>query len=339
MAAYYRATLAEFLGSSEDEIFLPLLRPYNELKPQQREAWEIEVKVLKAVFYKLVEFIAVAKDWSLLLEYPIPRRSKRLDAILLADDVIICLEFKTGDQIHSPQIDRQIEDYALDLRDFHKESNNRRIVPISVVPKAPVVTNQIETISKDDAVRDVKRANESDLATIISTAYRAEHRDDSRPINASAWDESTYHPVPTIIEAAESLYGGHKVEEIAHSYAGNESLATTSNRLIKIIQEAQQRKERVICFVTGIPGAGKTLVGLSLVHNPILRGDGSTGGVFLSGNKPLVDVVSAAIKRDKKRREKERDAERVIGTRIQNIHTVIIYNRAEFPLFNLWPPH
>jgi hypothetical protein len=179
-----------------------------------------------------------------------------------------------------------------------------------------------------------KRANQSDLATIIAAAYKAEHSDNSKLIDASSWDSSVYHPVPTIVEAAESLFAGHKVEEITHAHAGDESLLATSNKLVQIIQGAQQRGEKVICFVTGIPGAGKTLIGLSLVHNPILRRDGSTGGVFLSGNKPLVSVVSAAIQRDQKRREKEGDAERVVGTRIQNIHTVIkdALSRSETPL-------
>ena len=170
------------------------------------------------------------------MEYPIPRRHKRLDAVLLAGDVIICLEFKTEDKAHSLQPQRQVEDYALDLRDFHEASRDRRIVPVVIVPKAPPATDSSVQISTD-AVRDVKLANASDLTQTLLAAFNAEHRDDSVPIDPAAWDNSPYRPVPTIIEAAEVLFAGHNVSEIAHSYAGATNLTITSDRLVEIIQK------------------------------------------------------------------------------------------------------
>src|ERR1039457_598192 len=324
MAAFYRAVLDDFLADSPEKILGALLHSYqhNELQKRQTKAWEKEIAVLKAACAELIRLAPAAAKWSLLMEYPIPRRPKRLDAVLLAADIIICLEFKTEDKAHSLQPQRQVEDYALDLRDFHEASRNRRIVPVVVVPKAPPATDSNGQISTD-AVRDVKLANASDLAQTLLTAFNAEHRDDSAPIDPTAWDKSPYRPVPTIIEAAEVLFAGHNVSEIAHSYAGATNLTITSNRLVEIIQQAQRQSEKVICFVTGVPGAGKTLAGLNVVHNPALRREGRPAGVFLSGNGPLVKIVSAAIARDHKRRVRETGGERTVGTFIQNVHVFV----------------
>ena len=324
MAAFYRATLADFLAHSPDEILGSLLRSYqhNELQKRQTKAWEIEIEVLKSACGELIRHTPATAKWSLLLEYPIPRRHKRLDAVLLAADVIFCLEFKTADKAHSLQPRRQAEDYALDLRDFHEASRDRRLVPVVVVPKAAPARSPSDQISTD-AVRDVRQANASDLAPILLGAFDAEHRADSMPIDPTAWDNSPYRPVPTIIEAAEVLFAGHNVSEIAHSHAGVTNLTTTSDRLVDIIQQAQRRSEKVICFVTGVPGAGKTLAGLNIVHNPALRQEGRPAGVFLSGNGPLVKIVSAAIARDHKRRVRETGGERTVGTFIQNVHVFV----------------
>jgi hypothetical protein len=129
--------------------------------------------------------------------------------------------------------------------------------------------------------------------------------------------------VPTIIEAAEALFAGHNVREIAHSHAGATNLTLTSDKLVEIIQRAQQQRLKVACFVTGVPGAGKTLAGLNVAHNPVLRQQGRPPGVFLSGNGPLVRIVSAAIARDFKRRTKTGGAERTTGTFIQNVHAFV----------------
>jgi hypothetical protein len=331
MAAFYRASISDFLEHSPREILGSLLGSYqhNELQKRQTKAWEKEIVVLKAACTELVSLAPTTAKWSLLMEYPIPRRPKRLDAVLLAADVIICLEFKTEDKSYTLQPQRQVEDYALDLRDFHQASRDRRIVPVVVVPKAPSATGPGVYISTD-AVRDVKLANASDLAKTLLTAFNAEHRDDSAPIDPSAWDKSPYRPVPTIIEAAEVLFAGHNVSEITHSYAGATNLTITSNRLVEIIQQAQQQSEKVICFVTGVPGAGKTLAGLNVVHNPALRREGRPAGVFLSGNGPLVKIVSAAITRDHKRRVRETGGERTVGTFIQNVHVFVREGQEKF---------
>ncbi len=324
MAAFYRKTLAGFLQDPPEVILGSLLASYqhNELQKKQTEAWKIEIKLLKSTCQELVQFDPANEKWSLLLEYPIPRRSKRLDAVLLAGDVVFCLEFKTRDETHTLQADRQVEDYALDLRDFHEMSADRVIVPLSIVPKAGDFDNErIE--SSEDAVRETIRCNERNLAAIILRKFKGERRSDSQLIDPQKWDKSPYHPVPTIIEAAEALFAGHNVREIARSHAGAINLTKTSDRLVKIVQDAQARSEKVICFVTGIPGAGKTLAGLNVVHNPVLRSDGRPAGIFLSGNGPLVKIVSAAIARDHRRRLGNGNGGRTVGTFIQNVHIFV----------------
>ena len=314
----------KFIWEIWDEILGSLLHSYqhNELQRQQSKAWEVEIAVLKTTCADLIRLDSNSARWSLLLEYPIPRRHKRLDGVLVAADVIFCLEFKTADKAHSAASQRQVEDYALDLRDFHEVSCNCRIVPVVIVPKAPKADNSNDSISTD-AVREVLLANASDLADIILAAFHIEHQSNAKLIDPAAWDDSPYRPVPTIIEAAEALFAGHNVTDIAHSHADAENLNKTSVRLVEIIQKAQRCSEKVVCFVTGIPGAGKTLAGLNVVHSPALRQDGRPAGVFLSGNGPLVKIVSAALARDHKRRILMNGGERTVGTFIQNVHTFV----------------
>lgn len=324
MAAFYRAALDHFVSDDSSRVvgILSSSSQHSELRKRQIRAWEREIEVLKAACTEVLHFAPVAPQWSLLLEYPIPRRRKRLDAVLLAQDVIFCIEFKSEDKAHSLQAKRQVEDYALDLRDFHELSRERTIVPIVVVPKAAGI-EQVRNAGANDAVREVRLANAQDLASILLTDFNVEHSAPSQPIDPIAWDNSPYRPVPSIIEAAEALYAGHNVREITDSHAGTTNLTVTSARILEIIRQSQLRSEKTICFVTGIPGAGKTLVGLDVVHNPELRSEERPAGVFLSGNGPLVQVVSAAIARERKQRDRDLTAVRTVGTFIQNVHAFI----------------
>ncbi len=323
MGAFYRETLANFFGDDPARILgrLSSAVQHRELQRRQITAWKRELAVLLASGKDLVTMFPQARNWSVLLEYPIPRRHRRLDAVLLAADVIFCLEFKTQDKVYTLSAQRQVEDYALDLRDFHKESAGKRIVPIVVVPNAPTVASRSEITT--DPVSGVRLANATNLVEVIAETFSNELRATGYPIDAAEWDNSEYRPVPTIIEAAEALYAGHNVRELVHSHAGVINLTLTSDKLVEIIREAQLKAEKVICFVTGVPGAGKTLAGLNVVHNPALRREGRPAGVFLSGNGPLVKIVSAAISRDQKRRNNRGDEERIVSTFIQNVHTFV----------------
>lgn len=316
MAASYRATLADFLRQSLKEILgsPPDSSKQNESEKRQTKVRGTEIKVLKTAFDELVRRLPAAAEWSLLLEYPVPRRPKPLDAVLLAAGVIFCFEFRTEDTDHSPQSQRQIEDYALDLRDFHQATADRQIVPVVVIPKAASAENSGRKTS-DGPVRDVLLANATDLASVLLTAFESEHQNARNPIDPKVWDNSLYRPVPTILEAAEELFAGHDVREMMRCQTGSANLTDTSDRLVDIIQQAQKRSEKVVCFVTGAPGAGKTLTGLNLVRHPALQRDGRPTALFLSGNSPLVKIVSAALSHngDKPR----------VPSFIQNAHTFV----------------
>lgn len=326
MPAYSRRTVADFLVAESATIVGELITAasaegFADHQHRQTDAWHKEITVFKECFSALSRDDASVGRWSLLLEYPIPRRQRRLDAVILARDVVFAIEFKTEEKKHAASTLRQAEDYALDLRDFHKQSRNRIIVPIAVAPGAEAVP--LAPARSDDPVRAVQRANAGDLGTIIKSSFDAESRSVSESIDPRAWDESEYRPVPTIIEAATALYAGHNVREIAHSAAGATNLSTTTDRLIQIIRSARAKSQKIICFVTGVPGAGKTLAGLNIVHHPELCGDDMSSPIFLSGNGPLVKIVSAAITRDRRRRGGGRDASRMMSTLVQNVHQFV----------------
>lgn len=326
MPAFYRATVADFLADDPSRILGVLVsrsaqQGFTDLKQRQTRAWERQITALRATAAELTVILPASGQWGLLLEYPIPRRQKRIDAVLLAAEVILCVEFKTEEREHPAQARQQAEDYALDLRDFHEESRNRRIVPVAVSLRAGVPPASARA-SESELVRPALATNGDELARVLAEAFAVETRGGAQ-IDVARWDASAYRPVPTIIEAAESLFAGHDVREIAHSHAGATNLTATSTRLLEVIREAQTQRRKVVCFVTGIPGAGKTLAGLNVVHNPSLRREGRAPGVFLSGNGPLVKIVRAAIERDFKRREREKGATRTSGTFIQNVHEFV----------------
>lgn len=326
MPAYYRATLAEFLSDDPSRILGVLAarsaqQGFTDLKQRQTRAWEKQIVALQSTGHQLVERAPGSDAWGLLLEYPIPRRQKRIDAVLLARDVIFCVEFKTEDREHTAQARHQAEDYALDLRDFHEGSRGHPIVPVAVALRAsnsplPRVSAASELVCPTISVGG------DAFAATLGGAFAGKTRGGPQ-LDAARWDTAAYRPVPTIVEAAEALFAGHDVREIAHSHAGATNLSATSARLVEIIRDAQARKLKVACFVTGVPGAGKTLAGLNVVDNPVLRQDGRAPGVFLSGNGPLVKIVRAAIERDFKRRAREDGAERTSGTFIQNVHEFV----------------
>jgi hypothetical protein len=327
MPAYYRSSIREFLDTDRENILGRLVSAsaktgFVNLKQRQITAWKKQIKTLRATFEALVSHKAEREAWQVLLEYPIPRRQRRIDVVLLARDLIFCVEFKTKAKTHNLLARRQAEDYALDLRDFPGESFGRRIVPIAVATDAE--SRQLQAAGfYYDLVRPALLTNALDLFKVLSEAYKSQTDPSEPAIAPKAWDESAYRPVPTIMEAAEALYAGHDVREIAASHAGDENLNVTSQLIIELVKRAQERHEKIACFVTGIPGAGKTLAGLNVVHNPALRREGRPPGVFLSGNGPLVKVIRAAIDRDFKRRTSGVDLRDKTGTFIQNVHQFI----------------
>jgi hypothetical protein len=327
--AYYRARIDEFLKDDRDRV-LGLLSAgiqddgFASLLTDAIRAWRKELSFLLDSCRQLVDEAPGASSWGVLLEYPIPRRQKRIDAILLAGDVVLVVEYKIGAGAFLAGDKRQVEDYALDLRDFQSASRDRTIVPVLVATEAPPPRDP-EPSSVDDHAQRVWLANSESFATTAMHAYARHHRQTATPIDLVEWDMSLYRPVPTIIEAAEMLFGGHKVADIAHHSAAIRNLKETSACLIDTVRRAHQRSRKAICFVTGVPGAGKTLAGLNVIHDPNLRKERDAGGSFLSGNGPLVRIVSEALIRDQARREgRSRTALcKTVSDFIKNMHVFI----------------
>lgn len=317
MPAYYTNSIARFISDRSTDILGQLTDSYNksgfsDLDSGQIEAWDKQLEILKKAG------LGFDPNWGLLLEFPIPRRQRRIDAVLIARDVIVILEFKGGASDQSAAAARQVEDYALDLAEFHSPSHQRIIVPVVVAPQVFSPGDRGSSVQ----VQTVLSADDNHLRDVVLEAFRRCSCPSASPINIEEWDNGTYEPVPSIIEAATTLYAGMSVREITHSHAGIQNLTTTTQRILDIVKSASEKKDKIICFVTGIPGAGKTLAGLNAVHDPMVRGNARPASVFMSGNGPLVEILREALALDCAARTGERkdSARRQVRTFIQNIH-------------------
>lgn len=279
---YYKASLQTFL-SEDSTAVLGTLACHHEfsLEEQQRNAWTSQVSHLKRWLTEL--------EGTILLEYSIPRMGRRIDAVVLSGSVVFAIEFKVGAKAYERSDIDQVMDYALDLKNFHEQSHSRIIVPILICTEAPDEAHSL--FFYEDRVTKPILTNGNSLKSLIQAARI---RFNDHPIDPEQWAHSTYKPTPTIIEAAQALYERHTVEDISRSDAGAINLSKTTAAIAKIIDHSKNNSRKSICFVTGVPGAGKTLAGLNLAiswHNT----DESQHAVFLSGNGPLVDVLREAL--------------------------------------------
>lgn len=322
MPAYYRATMNEFLSRSDAEILGALaaaqsVEGHATAYMSQTTAWQEQLAVLRSAVQWLRDNQVESSEWTLLLEYPIPRRQKRIDAVVLSQQRIYSLEFKTGSQKLARSALNQVEDYALDLRDFHAASLGREIIPAVVCRQ--VAADAKHSVKEGDVVHAPVVCDYASLGKFL-LAHESRGQTISVPLDPQAWDHSAYKPVPTILEAAEALFAEHDVRDIAEASADKQNLSLTSDFLLSVVERAQRLGEKVVCILTGVPGAGKTLAGLNLAHNPAIRAAGLPNAVFLSGNGPLVRVVGAALASSTLAPP---DAKRKVGTFIQNVHTYI----------------
>ncbi len=285
------------------------------------ETWEYEIACLKEVAQKLIEHDADFANWHLLLEYEILRRQKRPDGILLDSDIVFVIEFKLGESRAGSAERWQAREYALDLRDFHAASHERTIIPILCLEQSQGAL-QAANAPTNGIVWPVQTCDASTLAAQILQSYGQAHNDSQSRIDPVAWRDSAYRPTLTIVEAAQELFDHHDVREINHKYADN--LTEATDALVEHISKAQTNGQRRICFLTGIPGAGKTLTGLNAVHDQRFRQEGRAPAIFLSGNGPLVKIIRSALTRNSRRPGVDRtEAKRRITTFIQNVHSFL----------------
>jgi len=333
--AYYSSSVESFLLLNNEEIIGKLNIAGTVFASQwtiTTTSWINSIQLLKNSLNQLIGEKLSAKNWYILLEYDIPRIGKRIDAVLLADDLIFVIEYKYDRNKYELHDIHQAEDYAIDLSDFHLESRGRIIVPILLAPNAKPHSQELH-LNNESLVQTCLKANKETLFPIIKNSYEYYHIDSKKIIDPLRWEQGEYHPTPTIIQAAKALFGGQKVENITKYSADN--LSKTCKYLAGAINQAKEKSKKIICFVTGVPGAGKTLVGLNIVHEKeAFTNDFNIA--YFSGNTPLINVLREALATDDWVRKtslfklnkigkapRKTDSERDMITKIQNLHLFI----------------
>ena len=288
------------------------------------EAWLGEIKLLQNVLLPWKD-----EEAEIIFEYDIPRLGKRIDVVLLLRGMIFCLEFKVG-QKDALQTDvEQVMDYALDLKNFHRYSHDRIIVPILIPTKHTSSSSSFTPSVYSDSIHNPLITGANGLQNIIQEVLK--HADANTPGTIQDWIISPYTPTPTIIEAARSLYENHSVEDITRHEADKVTTDATIAYILDVINQSKRKGEKSICFVTGVPGAGKTLVGLDVAVKQSYQDDGmfneDDGAVYLSGNGPLVAVLTEALARDNYKKSRDKgdskklsDSRREVSKFIQIIH-------------------
>ena len=320
----YNDKLINFLNEEKEMVFGILCDNYHgDALTTTREAWKSEIEILQRELNN-----PDYHDGRIVFEYDIPRLGKRIDVVILLKGIIFCVEFKVGEsKILESDID-QVLDYALDLKNFHKFSEDKLIVPILIATKHNSRSSIIQSSVYDDRVANPLISGENQIHEIIEEVLRKYPNE--KEINEN-WIISPYAPTPTIIEAARALYENHSVEDITRHEADKVSTDKTTKYILDIIHRSKENNEKSICFVTGVPGAGKTLIGLDVAVKQTYQGFDNPvedeGAVYLSGNGPLVAVLNEALARDniekcKQRGEKKNitDSRREVGKFIQIIH-------------------
>ena len=320
----FDSDIKKFLLKEKEAIFGVLCDKYHgDALTTTREAWLSEIDILQGVLIPWKE-----SEGRIIFEYDIPRLGKRLDVVLLLNGIIFCLEFKVGEtKILEGDVD-QVLDYALDLKNFHRYSHDKLIVPILVATKYKKVSSVIQASVYNDRVVNPLVTGENGLQELITDVLKNFPNESAIDPN---WIISPYAPTPTIIEAAKALYESHSVEDITRHEADKVTTDRTIAYILDVIKKSKRNGEKSICFVTGVPGAGKTLVGLDVAVKQTYQGSDKPiedeGAVYLSGNGPLVAVLNEALAKDNYAKCRERgeakklsDSRREVGKFIQIIH-------------------
>ena len=283
--AFYADSISGFLGQNEDSI-LGILATGN-LTHEQITPWRGTVDTLKRAL--------PARPGGIFFEYAIPRMGRRIDTVLVTGGVIFVIEFKVGATAFLAADIDQVWDYALDLKNFHETSHDLYVAPVLVATDAERPAIDIALKADDDRLLRPVRSNAASLKDVLASVLNSVKAD---PIDPFDWEHGRYCPTPTIVEAALALYKGHSVAEISRSDAGAQNLHETTDAISRVITAAKTGPFKAICFVTGVPGAGKTLIGLNIATKHLRRSE-DIYSVFLSGNGPLVKVLQEALARDR----------------------------------------
>ncbi len=311
---YYSASIETFLGTSAEAV-LGTLTASSEFSVDltQRDAWQAEIALLRNVLQRL------SGRGRIYLEFVVPRLGKRIDAVLLVDGMILIIEFKIGAKEFARQDVEQAWDYALDLKNFHETSHGARLVPILVITGE---TGKFQSLGyrgeRDGILPPILVSGdrfEEAITSIVGIAV-------CESFDGDGWESGRYLPTPTIVEAASALYRGHAVTDIARHDAGARNLTVTTASVAEIIESSRRDGVKAICLVTGVPGAGKTLVGLDIATR-YMDPTNAQHSVYLSGNGPLVAILREALARDDVKRSKANGKRRTKGEARQAVKAFI----------------
>jgi hypothetical protein len=313
--AYYCNSIPGFIKDTSTSVVGQLVRHTVkfhafDISSEQEEAWENQIKELQ------IRLEQHGIEGDIIFEYDIVRLGKRIDVILLIRHMVFSLEFKNGQRAFTAHDAQQAEDYAIDIKNFHKESEDLYVCPILIATDAEPYAKKQSTDCYPDKQVYLQRENIETLVPKISEISKL-YGDDGE-IDFDKWFNSPYYPTPTIIAAAVEAYSSHHLSEIAQSEAGQDNINACEEKLNEVIAYAEQNKKKCVCFVTGVPGAGKTLVGLDVVAKNLDKGQDNLS-VYLSGNGPLVEVLREALKKSvRAKKQLNRETEAAINALIQS---------------------
>lgn len=314
---YYKDSIFNFLNSSNSSI-LGEINQNNEFDTArtQNKSWGDQIGILKETLANL--------EGTIFFEFSIPRMGRRVDTILVINNLVFVIEFKVGEFNYLGNQIEQVWDYALDLKNFHEPSHKAFLIPILVCTEAKDKLIELTQTSHNDNLLLPILANKTTFKAAVENCIA--FLNDTEKINGARFETGRYIPTPTIIEAAVSLFNSHTVDEITRNDAEAINLSITTTSISQIISEARRDGKKAICFVTGVPGAGKTLVGLKIATEHLENNNGESS-VYLSGNAPLVAILQEALTRDKVARElsdgrriTKREAKQAVKSFIQIIH-------------------
>lgn len=313
--AYYCNSISGFIKDTSSSIIGQLVKHSFEVNKEQSDAWDNQISELQR------RLEACGMEGDIIFEYDIIRLGKRVDVILLIRHMVFSLEFKNGKNTFAAQDAQQAEDYAIDIKNFHKESEDLYVCPILIATDAPKYSKEQPIGCYPDKQIYLQRENIETFTSKLE--LMVEKYGDDEVIDFEKWFNSPYHPTPTIIDAAVEAYTSHDISQIAQSEAGQDDIDKCEQEIEKVIEYARTNKRKCVCFVTGVPGAGKTLVGLDVVAKNLNKGADRLS-VYLSGNGPLVKVLREALRKSvKEKMEKEsnivkRETDAAINALIQS---------------------
>ena len=316
--AYYSSSVSSFLSTSPDAVLGEVARNSGfAIELGQRDAWVKQIKVLRE------QLMPWDSQGHLFFEFVVPRMGRRIDVLAIIKNTVFVIEFKVGESTFTRSALDQVWDYALDLKNFHEPSHGITIAPLLIATETDRGFSTVATSHHNDGVLLPIQVSPSSLKDCIEKVL---WMGDGLAIDPLLWVSGRYKPTPTIVEAASALYGQHSVADLSRSDAGAKNLSVTSNAVSQLIRRVKDQHRKAICFITGVPGAGKTLVGLD-VATKHMDASSELHSVYLSGNGPLVKILCEALTRDEVARKKSKgirlrvgETRKAVEAFIQNVH-------------------